>query len=79
MLPLAGCSSVPTDGTSDQRINSLPYINYSRQDTCETQKQVEAYHSALDTMKKGRTVIYTPECVREKPKAVEPASSKSVS
>jgi hypothetical protein len=74
MLPLAGCQSPLTDGTSDQRIQSLPYIRYSKQDTCETQKQIEEYHSALDTMRKGRTISYTPACA----KPVAPAQPSSV-
>lgn len=67
-MVVAGCSQAPTVET-DTRLAAAPTIPYSKADTCDTQRAIEAYHSWRDTQLKGREIVYQPECMKPAPKA----------
>lgn len=59
-LPLAACA--PPIAETDVRVASAPVIRYAKEDTCDTQKQIEAYHSWRDSMLKKKRVVYVAQC-----------------
>lgn len=68
----AGCAtpttetSVPPEAAAIAR--SIPHIRPSADDTCETQRQVAAQSSRIDTLIQGRDVVYKPRpCPAAKP------------
>lgn len=63
LLPAGGCSS-PTTATDAKKLaDAIGHIRPSRADTCETQKQVAAQSSKIDTIRQGREVVYkAPAC-----------------
>ena len=63
ILPLAGCSTPDTAPTSAAAIaQSIGHIRPSRRDTCETQQQVAAQSSKLDTITSGKETVYKADC-----------------
>jgi len=76
VILLAGCSQAPTAET-DLRLANAPSIPYSKADTCDTQRAIEAYHSWRDTQLKGKEIVYQPECVTKQTKPVPAAASSS--
>lgn len=62
-LPLAaGCSSVT--GTDAKKVaDAIGTIQPSRQDTCETLRQIAQQTSRIETIKQGKEVVYaSPKC-----------------
>lgn len=78
ILPLAACKwgTAPT-AEIDTRLAAAPSIPYSKADTCDTQRAIEAYHSWRDTQLKGKEIVYQPECVTKQTKPVPAAASTS--
>jgi hypothetical protein len=63
-LNLAACST-PTTATDAKKVASaIGHIEPSKQDTCETQKQIAAQSSKLDTIIKGKEVVYKARCTK---------------
>jgi hypothetical protein len=63
-LPIAACAQATAE--TDIRVKSAPVIEYSKNDTCETQKKIEAYHSWRDSILKKRRIVYVADCAKKK-------------
>jgi hypothetical protein len=79
ILLLAGCSTPDTAPTSAAAIaQSIGHIRPSRRDTCETQQQVAAQSSKLDTITSGKETVYKADCslggAADRPSASRPAA-----
>ena len=61
----AGCSEVREVPVTDLR--PFKPISSSCQDTEQTRKEIRAHNSVLDSLKKGRKVVYSDPCPTEKP------------
>lgn len=62
LLAAAGCAS-PIIATDAAKVaNAIGHIEPSKRDTCETQKQVAAQSSRIDTIKTGKEVVYKAAC-----------------
>jgi ABC-type Fe3+-hydroxamate transport system substrate-binding protein len=62
ILTLAACAT-PTTGTDASKVASaIGHVKPSKQDTCETQKQVAAQSSRIDTIVKNKEVVYKADC-----------------
>lgn len=46
------------------RVASAPTIPYSKKDTCETQRHIEAYHSWRDSILKKKKIVYVADCAK---------------
>jgi hypothetical protein len=79
-MSLAGCASeIPSPGTT-KILDDLPLVENSPKSPCWQQRQIAAQRSFLYTAKTGKEEVFAAPCdVDKKPKAVEPASSKTVS
>lgn len=67
ILTLAACAT-PTTGTDASKVASaIGHVKPSKQDTCETQKQVAAQSSRIDknTIVKNKEVVYKADCATE--------------
>ena len=62
-LALAACAQATAE--TDTRVASAPDIPYSKADTCQTQRYIEAYHSWRDSILKKRRVVYIPDCAKK--------------
>lgn len=62
-LALVGCAAATAE--TDTRVASAPDIPYSHEDTCQTQKYIEAYHSWRDSILKKRRIVYVPDCAKK--------------
>lgn len=61
----AGCET-PVTGTDAAKVaTAIGHIEPSKRDTCETQKQVAAQSSKIDTIIKGKEVVYKANCKHE--------------
>lgn len=61
ILPLAACET-PTTATDAKRIaESIGHVRPSKRDTCETQQQVAAQSSRIDSIVSNKEVVYKPE------------------
>jgi hypothetical protein len=57
---LAACAT-PTPPV-DTSLTSFRPIGYSLRDTCQTQREIAAHNSVYDTLKSGRSTVYTAPC-----------------
>lgn len=73
LLSLQGCS-YPIIGTDSAKVASaIGHIEPSKKDTCETQKQIAAQSSRIDTIVQGKETVYkAPACDDKQP---EPKTS----
>jgi len=46
----------------DTSVESFEPIEYSRKDTCATQKQAARHNSVYDTLRTGEDVVYVAPC-----------------
>lgn len=61
-LLVAGCAPLIT-GTSAPRVaEAIGHVKPSKADTCETQRQIAAQSSRIDTIIKGRETVYKADC-----------------
>lgn len=62
---MAGCESVPHHTDAKKVATAIGHIEPSKQDTCDTQKQVAEQSSKIDTIIKGKEVVYKAECAKK--------------
>ena len=65
LLASAGCATPTSVPVSDLR--SFRPITLSCADTAATRKQIVAHNSVLDTLKRGKKVVYADDCPQAKP------------
>lgn len=64
-LSLAACST-STTGTDAKKIaEAIGHIEPSKKDTCDTQKQIAEQSSKIDTITKGKEVVYKADCAKK--------------
>lgn len=59
-LLLAGCETLTTATSAAATANSIGHVEPSKADTCETQRKLAAQSSRIDTIIKGKEVVYKP-------------------
>ncbi len=64
-LNLAACSTNTTATDAKKVATAIGHIEPSKQDTCDTQKQVAEQSSKIDTIIKGKEVVYKAECAKK--------------
>lgn len=64
LLASAGCS-IPISAAPDTSLKSFRPITLSCQDTAETRKQIVAHNAVYDTLKKGKRIVYSDDCLSE--------------
>lgn len=67
ILPLGACSTLGTVTSAASTAESIGHVNPSRNDTCETQKQLAAQSSRIDTIISGKEVVYKPAPCKQVP------------
>lgn len=65
LLVSAGCATPTVAPVTDLR--PFKPITLSCADTATTRKQVVAHNSVLDSLKKGKKVVYSDDCADSKP------------
>ena len=64
-LTLAACST-PVTGTDAKKVAAaIGHIEPSKNDTCDTQKQIAEQSSKIDTIIKGKEVVYKADCAKK--------------
>lgn len=64
-LTLAACET-PITGTDAKKVAAaIGHIEPSKRDTCETQKSIAAQSSKIDTIIKGKEVVYKADCPKK--------------
>lgn len=63
ILAPGGCAS-PITGLTEaaQTAQTIGHVQPSRRDTCETQRQIAAQSSRIDTIIAGKEVVYKADC-----------------
>ena len=62
-IGLSGCGTQYTATDANKVADAIVHIEPSRRDTCETQRQVAAQSSKIETIKQGQEVVYkAPVC-----------------
>lgn len=70
MAGLAGCSTPTTVTEAGATARTIGHIKPSPRDTCETQRQVAAQSSRIDTIVAGKETVYRAKpCEEAKPEA----------
>jgi hypothetical protein len=73
---LAACSTLTTVTSAAATAESIGHVEPSKQDTCETQKRLAAQSSRIDTIIKGKEVVYKPAPCKPSPSSEpEPKTS----
>lgn len=57
---LSGCSQTITVTEAGKVAESIGHVKPSKRDTCETQRQVAAQSSRIDTIIQGKETVYKP-------------------
>ena len=66
-VALSGCGTQYTATDAKKVADAIGHIEPSRRDTCETQRQVAAQSSRIETIKAGKEVVYkAPVCPETK-------------
>lgn len=66
LLPVAGCSTLTTAQTDAAKVaDAIGHIEPSKRDTCQTQQQIAAQSSRIDTIKEGKEVVYKAACEKK--------------
>ena len=62
ILPLAACET-PTTGLTDAKrvAETIGHVRPSKHDTCDTQQQIAAQSSRIDSIATNKEVVYKPE------------------
>lgn len=64
-LNLAACST-PTTGTDAAKVAAtIGHVEPSKDDTCATQEQIAKQSSKIDTIIKGKEVVYKADCAKK--------------
>lgn len=67
ILPLAGCET-PTTGTDAAKVaTAIGHVRPSKRDTCETQRQIAAQSSRIDSIIANKETVYKADCQDPKP------------
>lgn len=75
ILPLAACET-PTTATDAKRIaESIGHVRPSKRDTCETQAQIAAQSSRIDSIAANKEIVYKPEPCKAAPQVASNAKS----
>lgn len=65
ILSLAACGT-PTTGSDSKKIAAaIGHVSPSKDDTCETQQQLAKQSSKIDTIIKGKEVVYKADCAKK--------------
>lgn len=77
-LPLAGCLTPTTGPTSAAAVaESIGHVRPSKADTCETQRQIAAQSSKIDTIVTGKETVYKADCKEQPSPASKPEAATS--
>lgn len=75
-LPLAGCET-PTTGTDAKKVaETIGHVRPSKKDTCETQQQVAAQSSRIDSIAANKEVVYKAECNPQRVASSQPETKR---
>lgn len=81
-LAMSGCAGSETLGPETSRpLADLPRVTASPRDTCQTQREIAAQNSYVDTIRDGTEKVYKPACELTpgaKPKAAKSPALSSV-
>ena len=84
LMPLAaslalvlGACATPISVTSDGALKYFKPIQGHALDTCETKRQIAEHNSAYDTLKQGKTVVYSAQCEAPTAAKATPAGKKA--
>lgn len=70
---IGGCAQTVTVTSGASVAESIGHITPSKQDTCETQKQIAAQSSRIDTIITGKETVYkSAPCTEKKVPASQP-------
>lgn len=75
LFPVAGCATNTTGTDAAKIAGAIGHINPSKRDTCETQRQVAAQSSRIDTIKTGKEIVYKSAPCADASKNTEPKTS----
>lgn len=62
MMPLQGCATQTTVTEARKTAEAIGHVKPSKADTCDTQRQVAAQSSKIDTLITGTETVYKPDC-----------------
>jgi len=62
ILLLPACGSPTTVTEAAKTAETIGHVRPSKRDTCETQEQIAAQSSRLDTIITGKETVYKAEC-----------------
>ena len=63
LIPMLGaCASQPTVTEARKIAEAIGHVRPSRRDTCDTQQQIAAQSSRIDTIVTGKETVYKPDC-----------------
>ena len=65
LLPVAGCASLTTETSAVKIADAIGHVEPSKRDTCDTQKQIAAQSSRIDTIRTGKEVVYKAACEKK--------------
>lgn len=75
ILPLAACET-PTTGTDAKKVaEAIGHVRPSKRDTCETQAQIAAQSSRIDSIAANKEIVYKPEPCKPAPQVASTAKS----
>ncbi len=74
---MLGACATPISVTSDGALKYFKPIESHKADTCETKRQIAEHNSAYDTLKQGKTVVYTAQCEAPTAAKTAPAGKKA--
>jgi hypothetical protein len=61
-MVLAGCSTLTTATDAKKVAEAIGHVKPSERDTCETQKNLAAQSSRIDTIINGKETVYKAKC-----------------
>lgn len=62
MIPLQGCATQTTVTEARKTAEAIGHVKPSKADTCDTQRQIAAQSSRIDTLITGSETVYKSEC-----------------
>lgn len=76
ILPLAACETHTTGLTDAKRVaETIGHVRPSKRDTCETQAQIAAQSSRIDSIAANKEIVYKPEPCKPAPQVASNAKS----
>ena len=64
-LNLAACAAHTTGTDAAKIASAIGHVEASKDDTCETQQQLAKQSSKIDTIIKGKEVVYKADCAKK--------------